>query len=171
MKWNGGGIYVFWHSLSGKKLYASTVSQVRDQPMPGEDEPLHAYVEVNTAINTAENCWNFLNLDIAIFRVTSQSKCRKQLQRSRRSFNKGLMWVLELRRKILTKWLINWCEIAHTMLHVHCNIFSCLQLPEGSNQLRQMQLRELAMLNGTLREDGIVSVHFYSNVFLQMRYF
>ena len=33
-----------------------------------------------------------------------------------------------------------------------------LQLPEGSNQLRQMQLRELAMLNGTLREDGIVSI-------------
>ena len=30
------------------------------------------------------------------------------------------------------------------------------QLPEGSNQLRQMQLRELAMLNGTLREDGQV---------------
>ena len=34
---------------------------------------------------------------------------------------------------------------------------SPLQLPEGSNQLRQMQLRELAMLNGTLREDGVVS--------------
>ena len=33
---------------SGKQLYASNVSQVRDQPMPGEDEPLHAYVEVNT---------------------------------------------------------------------------------------------------------------------------
>ena len=39
---------------------------------------------------------------------------------------------------------------------------SPMQLPEGSNQLRQMQLRELAMLNGTLREDGIVStfIHF-----------
>ena len=91
-KEGGGSIYVFFlYLLSGKKLYASTVSQVRDQPMPGEDEPLHAYVEVNTAINTAEKCRNFLNLDIAIFRVTSQSKCRKQLQRSRRSFNKGLM--------------------------------------------------------------------------------
>ena len=54
-------------------------------------------------------------------------------------------------------------------IYLHCsycniclqNVFS-LQLPEGSNQLRQMQLRELAMLNGTLREDGIVStfIHF-----------
>ena len=42
----------------------------------------------------------------------------------------------------------------------HCEKLSPpspLQLPEGSNQLRQMQLRELAMLNGTLREDGVVS--------------
>ena len=31
---------VIWHH------YASSLSQVRDQPMPGEDEPLHAYVEV-----------------------------------------------------------------------------------------------------------------------------
>jgi len=28
--------------------------------------------------------------------------------------------------------------------------------PEGSNELRKVQLRELALLNGTLREDGIV---------------
>ena len=33
-------------SLFGNQLYASNLSQVRDQPMPGEDEPLHAYVEV-----------------------------------------------------------------------------------------------------------------------------
>ena len=33
-------------SLFGNQMY---LSQVRDQPMPGEDEPLHAYVEVNAA--------------------------------------------------------------------------------------------------------------------------
>merc|ERR1719150_1366672 len=29
-----------------------------------------------------------------------------------------------------------------------------VEVPEGSNELRKMQLRELALLNGTLREDG-----------------
>ena len=28
-----------------------------------------------------------------------------------------------------------------------------VEVPEGSNELRKMQLRELALLNGTLRED------------------
>ena len=30
-----------------------------------------------------------------------------------------------------------------------------VEVPEGSNELRKMQLRELALLNGTLREDGM----------------
>ena len=49
----------------------------------------------------------------------------------------------------------DWCE--RSAFSFHLSNISFLQLPEGSNQLRQMQLRELAMLNGTLREDGIVS--------------
>ena len=39
-----------WHH------YASSLSQVRDQPMPGEDEPLHAYVEVEY--------WNTIEIEI-----------------------------------------------------------------------------------------------------------
>ena len=31
-----------------------------------------------------------------------------------------------------------------------------VERPEGSNELRKIQLRELALLNGTLREDGQV---------------
>jgi len=31
-----------------------------------------------------------------------------------------------------------------------------IERPEGSNELRKIQLRELALLNGTLREDGLV---------------
>merc|ERR1719187_1801226 len=71
--------------------------QIRDQPMPGEDEPLHAYVEGDEPI-----------------------KVGKAVQKIKEIIQQGI------------------------------------DLPEGSNQLRQMQLRELAMLNGTLREDGIL---------------
>ncbi len=31
-----------------------------------------------------------------------------------------------------------------------------VELPESNNELRKNQLRELALLNGTLREDGVV---------------
>ena len=57
----------------------------------------------------------------------------------------------------------DWCE--RSAFSFHLSNISFLQLPEGSNQLRQMQLRELAMLNGTLREDGIVST--FIHMFLQ----
>jgi len=35
-------------------------------------------------------------------------------------------------------------------------IMEGIERPEGSNELRKVQLRELALLNGTLREDGVV---------------
>ena len=38
-----------------------------------------------------------------------------------------------------------------------CSTIQGVEVPEGSNELRKMQLRELALLNGTLREDGMVS--------------
>lgn len=70
--------------------------KVMGKPMPGEDEPLHAYVEGDEPI-----------------------KVGKAVQKIKEIIQQGI------------------------------------DLPEGSNQLRQMQLRELAMLNGTLREDGV----------------
>ena len=38
-----------------------------------------------------------------------------------------------------------------------------IERPEGSNELRKIQLRELALLNGTLREDGQIryETHLY----------
>jgi len=68
----------------------------KDGPMPGEDEPLHAFVTGN-------------NLD---------------------SVNKAVQRIKEVIRQ-------------------------GVEVPEGQNDLRRMQLRELALLNGTLREtDG-----------------
>jgi len=39
-----------------------------------------------------------------------------------------------------------------------------IERPEGSNELRKIQLRELALLNGTLREDGQIryETHLYN---------
>jgi len=83
--------------IRGKGSVKEGKVQVRDQPMPGEDEPLHAYVEGDEPI-----------------------KVQKAVAKIKEIIQQGI------------------------------------DLPEGSNQLRQMQLRELAMLNGTLREDGIL---------------
>jgi len=65
------------------------------QPLPGEDEPLHAYVTANDA----------------------------------ESVKRAVRKIMEV-------------------------IQQGVEVPEGSNELRKMQLRELALLNGTLREDG-----------------
>ena len=85
--------------------------------MPGEDEPLHAYVEVNTPGKYSS--WRMVSCTLWYRRVTSPSKCRKQLQRSRRSFNKGLMWVF-------TKaWLI---DMSCVCWHASCDIFALFVL-------------------------------------------
>ena len=65
------------------------------QPLPGEDEPLHAYVTAPDAESVT-----------------------KAVRKIRDVIRQGV------------------------------------EVPEGSNELRKMQLRELALLNGTLREDG-----------------
>ncbi len=44
-----------------------------------------------------------------------------------------------------------------------------VELPESNNELRKNQLRELALLNGTLREDGVVVR--YETVFLILSLF
>jgi hypothetical protein len=55
------------------------------------------------------------------------------------------------------------CAIREVQKHGSWNTgFSCqvitegVELPESNNELRKNQLRELALLNGTLREDGVV---------------
>ena len=65
------------------------------QPLPGEDEPLHAYVT-----------------------ATDPEAVKKAVNKIKEIIQQGV------------------------------------EVPEGSNELRKMQLRELALLNGTLREDG-----------------
>merc|ERR1719221_706919 len=65
------------------------------QPLPGEDEPLHAYVT-----------------------ATDPECVKKAVNKIKEVIQQGV------------------------------------EVPEGSNELRKMQLRELALLNGTLREDG-----------------
>ena len=67
------------------------------QPLPGEDEPLHAYVT-----------------------ATDPECVKKAVNKIKEIIKQGV------------------------------------EVPEGSNELRKMQLRELALLNGTLREDGAV---------------
>merc|ERR1719221_141020 len=67
------------------------------QPLPGEDEPLHAYVT-----------------------ATDPECVKKAVNKIKEIIQQGV------------------------------------EVPEGSNELRKMQLRELALLNGTLREDGAV---------------
>merc|ERR1719266_2711602 len=67
------------------------------QPLPGEDEPLHAYV------------------------TSTDPECvKKAVNKIKEIIQQGV------------------------------------EVPEGSNELRKMQLRELALLNGTLREDGMM---------------
>ena len=65
------------------------------QPLPGEDEPLHAYVT-----------------------ATDPEAVKRAVNKIKEIIQQGV------------------------------------EVPEGSNELRKMQLRELALLNGTLREDG-----------------
>ena len=67
------------------------------QPLPGEDEPLHAYIT-----------------------ATDPECVKKAVNKIKEVIQQGV------------------------------------EVPEGSNELRKMQLRELALLNGTLREDGSV---------------
>merc|ERR1719334_1733092 len=67
------------------------------QPLPGEDEPLHAYVT-----------------------ATDPEAVKRAVNKIKEVIQQGV------------------------------------EVPEGSNELRKMQLRELALLNGTLREDGQV---------------
>ncbi|KAL1429172.1 hypothetical protein MTO96_016510 [Rhipicephalus appendiculatus] len=67
------------------------------QPLPGEDEPLHAFVT-----------------------ASSQENVRKAVDRIKEIIRQGV------------------------------------EVPEGQNDLRRMQLRELALLNGTLRENDLL---------------
>lgn len=70
------------------------------QPLPGEDEPLHAYVTANNPENV-----------------------KKAVEKIKEIIRQGI------------------------------------EVPEGQNDLRRQQLRELALLNGTLREnDGLVKL-------------
>ena len=67
------------------------------QPLPGEDEPLHAYVTANNPENV-----------------------KRAVEKIKEIIRQGI------------------------------------EVPEGQNDLRRQQLRELALLNGTLREnDGL----------------
>lgn len=70
------------------------VSRKDGQPLPGEDEPLHAYVTANNA-----------------------ESVKKAVEKIKEIIRQGV------------------------------------EVPEGQNDLRRMQLRELALLNGTLREN------------------
>ena len=75
------------------------------QPLPGEDEPLHAYVTANNPENV-----------------------KRAVEKIKEIIRQGI------------------------------------EVPEGQNDLRRQQLRELALLNGTLREnDGLRSVKFYTS--------
>jgi len=73
------------------------VGRNNGQPLPGENEPLHAYIT-----STDADC------------------VKRAVNRVKQIIQEGV------------------------------------DRPEGSNELRKIQLRELALLNGTLREDGIV---------------
>jgi hypothetical protein len=77
------------------------------QPLPGEDEPLHAFI-------TASN----------------PEFVQKAVAKIKEVINQGI------------------------------------DVPEGHNDLRRMQLRELAQLNGTLREtDQVITIHQCKNIF------
>ena len=77
------------------------------QPLPGEDEPLHAYVTANNPENV-----------------------KRAVEKIKEIIRQGI------------------------------------EVPEGQNDLRRQQLRELALLNGTLREnDGLRYVdHLYTGM-------
>lgn len=85
------------------------------KPLPGEDEPLHAYVTGN-----------------------SMESIRKAVDRVRPS-------LLTVRTFVML--------IFHNFLfQIKKIIKEAVEVPEDQNDLRKMQLRELAMLNGTFRE-------------------
>jgi splicing factor 1 len=42
-------------------------------------------------------------------------------------------------------------------LQIRQIIHQALEIPDGQNELRKLQLRELALLNGTLRPEDLVS--------------
>ena len=47
-------------------------------------------------------------------------------------------------------------QIASSFLQIHDILRQGIEAPEGQNDLKRMQLRELAALNGTLRDDEIL---------------
>ena len=100
------GLIVWSFSLqTGAKIIIRGKGSVKEgkigrkdgQPLPGEDEPLHAYVTANNPENV-----------------------KKAVEKIKEIIRQGI------------------------------------EVPEGQNDLRRQQLRELALLNGTLREnDGL----------------
>lgn len=95
------------------------------QMLPGEDEPLHALVTANTMENVKK----------AVEQVRQPE--RQPLARKSSGGSSAL------------------CN-CNCPLHLHQirNILKQgIETPEDQNDLRKMQLRELARLNGTLRED------------------
>lgn len=95
------------------------------QPLPGEDEPLHAYI-------TATN-----------------ADCVKKAVEKVRSLpffcSQSILFIYVCPEII--------CSVVEQIKEV---IRQGVEVPEGQNDLRRMQLRELAQLNGTLRENDAV---------------
>ena len=99
-----------WENNDGK-VNLVQVGRKDGQPLPGEDEPLHAYVTAPDADSVNKAVRRIRSILFASSFSTEMS--------SREVIQQGV------------------------------------EVPEGSNELRKMQLRELALLNGTLREDGM----------------
>ena len=99
-----------WENNDGK-VNLVQVGRKDGQPLPGEDEPLHAYVTAPDADSVNK----------AVRRIRS------------------ILFASSFSTEMPSREVIQ----------------QGVEVPEGSNELRKMQLRELALLNGTLREDGM----------------
>lgn len=87
------------------------------QPLPGEDEPLHAYIT-----------------------ATNPEHVKKAVERVGVLFQ--ICFIV--------------CSCFNECFQIKEVIRQGVEVPENQNDLRRMQLRELAQLNGTLREnDGM----------------
>ena len=109
-------------------------------PLPGQDEPLHAYVtapnpeSVKNAVDRVCGSWLFI---IELPEQTNTSAL----------FN---VWLLTFSANdlfLLTKFITQIKQI----------IKEGIAVPDAENDLRKQQLRELALLNGTLREGDALS--------------
>lgn len=112
------------------------------QMLPGEDEPLHALVTANTMENVKKAVEQVRLMFLYFVFVDSLHT---------RTHSRSL-YLLKLITRVL-----------FTIYQIRNILKQGIETPEDQNDLRKMQLRELARLNGTLREDDNRSGN-YSNV-------